>query len=156
MFKVSSLAEAKSRYGEIVDGKWADEAKWMVMYDVPSWFALQALNSATGKPTWRIYINKDMVEPLTAALQNVIINGCYQELITFDGVFQIRSVRGMPGSPSLHSWGIAIDLNAASMPLGSESFWSPAFVKSFTDVGFAWGGNFHRKDPQHFSWGYEG
>lgn len=156
MFKVQSVAEAIARYGEIVDGKWADESKWMIIVEMPSWFESQVVNSATGKGTRKIYMNRDMKEPFLQALNNLLFAGVYYEPTTFDGCFVIRSVRGMPGSPSLHSWGIALDFNAGEMPLGSESTWSPEFVKCFTDVGFAFGGNFRRKDPQHFSWGYEG
>ena len=153
--KCTSVQDAKSRYGEIINGVWADEAKWMVMFTPPSWFSLQVINSATGKPTGRIYMNKDLVEPLTDALRNLVMAGCYEELKTFGGCFIIRDVRGMPGKPSTHSYGLALDFNEQEMPLGAASKWSDAFVKAFTDAGFTWGGNFKRLDPQHFSLAWE-
>jgi hypothetical protein len=156
MFKVSSLAEAKSRYGEIVNGHWADEAKWMKTLVCPSWFAIQTLNSATGKDTDHIYMNTDMHEPFLAAIQNLVNEGVEHELKTFDGCFMIRDVRGLPGAMSWHSLGLAIDLNAKSNPLGGPVTFSDKFIKCFTEGGFASGAHFHRKDAMHFSWGAEG
>ena len=51
---------------------------------------------------------------------------------------------------SLHSWGIAIDVNAFENGLNMTPKLSPGFVKCFTDNGFYWGGNFKRKDGMHF------
>ena len=51
---------------------------------------------------------------------------------------------------SLHSWGIAIDLNAFENGLNMAPKLSPGFVKCFTDAGFEWGGNWQRKDGMHF------
>jgi hypothetical protein len=51
---------------------------------------------------------------------------------------------------SLHSWGIAIDVNAAWNGLGKEPTLTPEFVKCFTDAGFDWGGTWKRKDGMHF------
>ncbi len=51
---------------------------------------------------------------------------------------------------SLHSWGIAIDVNAAWNGLNKEPVLSAGFVKCFTDAGFEWGGTWKRKDGMHF------
>ena len=51
---------------------------------------------------------------------------------------------------SLHSWGIAIDVNAFENGLHQEPRLSAGFVKCFTDAGFIWGGNWRRKDGMHF------
>jgi hypothetical protein len=51
---------------------------------------------------------------------------------------------------SLHSWGIAVDVNAFSNGLGKEPTLSAGFVKCFTDAGFDWGGVWKRKDGMHF------
>jgi hypothetical protein len=58
-----------------------------------------------------------MVAPLTAAFKALIATGCVTELKTWDGCFNIRKKRGL-ASMSLHSWGLAVDMNAFCNPLG--------------------------------------
>lgn len=98
----------------------------------------------------KIYCNKDLILPLEHALKNLIERKYINELKTWDGCFNIRKSRGLP-SLSLHSWGLAIDVNASWNGLGKQSTLSKGFVKCFLDAGFNWGGNFSkRKDPMHF------
>lgn len=150
MYTPGSMKDAISRYGEIKDSKWMDEGKWMVVFRVPEDIAIHWINSATGQPTRKIYCNRDLVAPLTAALSNLKDRGLLQELKTFDGCFMIRDIRGVPGKPSTHSYGLAIDLNAKENGLGKEPKLSPEFVTCFKDAGFVWGGGFTRKDGMHF------
>lgn len=149
---------AKQRYGEIVEqnGKlvWQEEAKWMAMFKVPSGFE-RWMNSASRRPVTQIYCNKDMHAPLQQALQNLLDRNLVSELKTFDGCFQLRMVRGTTSSLSTHSYGLAIDVNAAENGLNVEPKLSPEFVKCWTDAGFSWGGSFRRKDGMHFSWAWE-
>ena len=119
-----------------------DEGKYMVMWDVP-------LTLEIGVIPKRLYCNKLMIQPLTTAFNNLISRNIVHELKTWDGCFNIRKKRGL-ASMSLHSWGLAIDVNAAWNGLGMESKLSPEFVKCFTDAGFHWGGQWSRKDPMHF------
>lgn len=116
--------------------------KGMVLWDVPT-------NLEIGIIPKKIYCNKDMVQPLTVAFTNLIQRGFVSELKTWDGCFNIRKKRGL-SSMSLHSWGIAIDVNAAWNGLGKEPTLSSGFVKCFTDAGFDWGGVWNRKDGMHF------
>jgi hypothetical protein len=59
--------------------------------------------------------------------------------------------------PSEHAFGSAFDINPSSNPFSRDNVlrtnmpdW---FVKSFTDAGFCWGGNWvDKKDAMHFSW----
>jgi hypothetical protein len=147
--------EAEKKYGAIVNGKWADERKWMMVYTPPSDIQKSLLNSITQTPVKVIYCNKDFSSILAKAFQNVIDAKLLSELKTYDGCFQIRSVRGYPGKMSTHSYGLAIDLNAQLNPLGGKSQWSNDFVKCFTAAGFTWGGDFKRLDAQHFSYAWE-
>jgi len=147
------LEDAKKRYGLITDNKWADEAKWMVVLQVPDYIKL--INSATGQPSKKIYINKDAHAPLLSAFKKLKDNNLLSELKTFDGCFIIRSVRGTTDQLSTHSYGLAIDLNASENKLGMEPKLSKEFVKCFTDAGWSWGGFFKRKDGMHFSYAWE-
>lgn len=114
----------------------------MVLWDVPAELEIGVIPK-------RLYCNKDIVAPLTAAFQNLISRGFVTELKTFDGCFNIRKQRGAQ-SQSLHSWGVAIDVNAAWNGLGKIPVLSPGFVACFTDAGFDWGGAWKRLDGMHF------
>ncbi len=116
--------------------------KSMIVWDVPTELEI-------GMIPKKIYCNKDMVKPLTTAFKNLIDTGHVKELKTWDGCFNIRKKRGL-STMSLHSWGIAIDVNAAWNGLNVEPKLSPGFVKCFTDAGFDWGGTWKRKDGMHF------
>lgn len=148
-----TLEDAKKKYGEIVNNKWLNEAKWMTIVQIPNNIADLWINSFTGVGTRRIYINKDAKEPLLKALQNLVDAQLEHELKTFDGCFNIRDVRGKPGKTSWHSYALAIDINAKENPLGATPKLSPEFVKCWTDAGWTWGGNFSRKDGMHFDLG---
>lgn len=116
--------------------------KSMIVWDVPT-------NLEIGVIPKKLYCNKDIVAPLTQAFTNLINTGKVSELKTFDGCFNIRKKRGL-SSMSLHSWGIAIDVNAAWNQLNMVPTLTPGFVKCFTDAGFEWGGTWNRKDGMHF------
>ena len=126
--------------------KWGDpaqnEAKFMVVWDVPA----ELEHGAIPK---KVYCNKAMVEPLTQAFRNINTRGLAQQVKTWDGCFNIRNKRGAV-SMSLHSWGVAIDINAAWNGFGKAPTMSPELVKCFTDAGFDWGGTWSKPDGMHF------
>lgn len=69
----------------------------------------------------------------------------------YGGIYQIRSVRGVPSRPSLHSFGIAIDMDPADFPLGSHKRMPQNVVDIWKAAGFFYGGDFQgRPDPMHF------
>jgi hypothetical protein len=129
-------AQALKKYGD------PTKESGMTLWDVPKELEIGVLPK-------RLYCNKDMILPLTKAFKNLISTGCVKELKTWDGCFNIRKKRGL-ASMSLHSWGIAIDVNAAWNGLGKTPVLSAGFVKCFTDAGFDWGGTWKRKDGMHF------
>lgn len=114
----------------------------MVLWDVPPYLELGVIPK-------RVYCNKDMVQPLATAFLNIITRGLVDQLKTWDGCFNIRKKRGAV-SPSLHSWGLAIDINAAWNGFGKKPTMSPDTVKCFTDAGFDWGGTWSKPDGMHF------
>jgi hypothetical protein len=129
-------AQALKKYGD------PTLEKSMVVWDVPTALEIGVIPK-------KIYCNKDMIKPLEQAFKNLIDRGFVKELKTWDGCFNIRKKRGLT-SMSLHSWGIAIDVNAAWNGLGKTPTLSAGFVKCFTDAGFDWGGTWTRKDGMHF------
>jgi hypothetical protein len=117
--------------------------KWCVTWPIKedfSWF-----------PANRIFINKDFREKLYLAFKELENKGLQKEIKTFDGCYVERNVRGS-SSISLHSWGMAIDLNASFEKLGQNiTHFSKDFINVMTKYTF-WGGNFKsRPDPMHFA-----
>jgi len=129
--------QALKKYGEP-----SDSNPWLILWDVPTELEIGVIPK-------RIYCNKDLVKPLENAFRNLIQRGYVKELKTWDGCFNIRKKRGL-SSMSLHSWAIAIDVNAFENGLTQTPKLSSGFVKCFTDVGFEWGGTWTRKDGMHF------
>ena len=120
----------------------ANELKYMNVWDVPTHLEIGVIPK-------KLYCNKQIVAPLTQAFTNLIDRKMIDELKTWDGCFNVRRKRGLK-SLSLHSWGIAIDVNAAWNGLGKEPTLSKEFVQCFLDAGFDWGGTLRRKDGMHF------
>lgn len=56
-------------------------------------------------------------------------------------------------SISLHTWGIAIDLNVAENPQHTHGSIDPRVVALFKKWGFRWGGDWSDPDPMHFELG---
>ena len=77
--------------------------------------------------------------------------GLQDQVQNYSGIYNARAIRGQTAHPSTHSWGIAIDLEAAKYLLGSPRRFPQEIVKIFQDAGFFYGGDFRsRKDPMHF------
>lgn len=129
--------QARNKYGEP-----AADNPCMTLWDVPTEIEIGVIPK-------KIYCNKDLKGPLEIAFRNLIATGCVDELKTWDGCFNIRKSRGM-NSISLHSWGLAVDVNAFENGLYKTPKLSPEFVLCFVNAGFDWGGNFSRKDGMHF------
>lgn len=121
------------------------ERKWMTLLIVP-----QEIGVKIQPLPRRIYCNKDMIAPLDTALRNLIEQGCSEELRTWDGCFNIRPKKLNPKALSLHSWGIAVDINAAWNQLRQKPTLTPGFVKCWKDAGFDWGGDWKIPDGMHF------
>lgn len=135
-------SDCLKKYGQPGDPK--TEGRFMAMWFVPSHICahLPVLPQ-------RIYCNRDLVEPLEKAFRNLILRGLASELKTWDGCYQVRRKRGGV-SASLHSWGVAVDVNAAWNGMGKTPTLSSDFVQAFKDAGFDWGGDWFIKDGMHF------
>ena len=131
-----TAAMCQKKYGD------PESEKFMVVWDVPAELEIGVIPK-------KLYCNRDLVKPLEQAFRNLISRKLIGELKTWDGCFNIRKKRGAT-SPSLHSWGVAIDINAAWNGFGKPPVLSAAFVKCFTDAGFDWGGTWTKPDGMHF------
>lgn len=129
-------AQCQSKYGS------PETEKFMVLWDVPAELEIGTLPN-------KVYCNRDMVAPLTQAFKNIIERGLVDEVKTWDGCFNIRNKR-QGVSRSLHSWGIAIDINASWNGYGKQPTMSKELVACFEDAGFDWGGRWRKPDGMHF------
>ena len=131
-----TAAMCQKKYGD------PETEKFMTVWVVPTELEIGVIPK-------KVYCNRDLVKPLEQAFRNLIKTGFIKELKTWDGCFNIRKKRGA-SSPSLHSWGVAIDVNAAWNGFGKPPTLSAGFVKCFTDAGFDWGGSWTKPDGMHF------
>ena len=137
----------------------AETQKHMISWAVPGELCRGAIPK-------RIYCHHALVPMLIKVFSHLITRGHLDELKTWDGCYNHRPIRGYESRYkqltiegnidaamdllSIHSWGLAIDVNAATNGLGKDPTLSPEFVKCFTDAGFEWGGTWKRKDGMHF------
>jgi len=142
-----------------------DEGIYMTVWDVPQYIT----DNIPALPR-RIYCNKEMIVPMEVAFLALINNGHAAEVKTWDGCFLVRPIRGYEQRVkellakgelekamiymSIHSWGVAVDLNAAWNGLGKVPQLSHGFVKCWKDAGFDWGGDWKRLDGMHFQLSY--
>jgi hypothetical protein len=97
--------------------------------------------------------HKLMIPQLRAALQQVVDAGLADQIHPgeYGGCYVPRFIASDPSNPvSLHTWGIAIDLNVPGNQRGTVGEIDPRIVSIFKSWGFAWGGDWGYTDPMHF------
>lgn len=120
--------------------------KFLVLWDVPEHLEIGTLPN-------RVYCHKGLVKPLTKAFELIISRGLVDQIKTWDGCFNIRNKRGALSS-SIHSWALAIDVNAAWNGFGKKPTMSKELVACFKEAGFDWGGDWSKPDGMHFQLSY--
>ena len=102
----------------------------------------------------RVTCHRLMLPQLRGALQEVADAGLASSLSTYDGCYVPRFIERDPSrSISLHTWGIAIDMDAATNYRGIRGTMNPRVVEIFKRWGFRWGGDWAYTDPMHFELG---
>lgn len=94
-----------------------------------------------------------MLPQLRGALQDVVDAGLASAVRPgeYGGCFHPRYIAGDPTQGlSLHSWGIAVDLNVPGNQRGTAGEIDREVVAIFQRWGFAWGGDWAYTDPMHF------
>jgi hypothetical protein len=128
----------------------AFEHVWMVLWQVPT----DIVEKIPALPK-KIFLNRIMAKPLEATLRALIAEGFHTEITSYDGCFNVRYIRGTEKttrSLSRHSWGLAIDFNAATNPLGGPVLFSEKFLRVWRSNGWTCGADFRRLDGMHFEW----
>ena len=124
------------------------------------------LQGSLVKPIKIKYLLKDLVVPLTTVLESIEQNGLATGVYNIDASIYPRDSTGTENAGSLsgHSFGVALDVNAALYPYGKVGYEkykkdlkagvnAAKVIKAFADSGlFNWGGNYGKnKDAHHFS-----
>jgi hypothetical protein len=97
--------------------------------------------------------NKGMLPQLRAALGEVVRRGLASSIhpAEFGGCYVPRFIGHNPAQGlSLHSWGMAVDLNVPGNLRGTVGQMDRRVVAIFEKWGFAWGGTWSYTDPMHF------
>lgn len=133
---------------EITDS-WAD--KHIVMANVAGLYAIGKCRKAA-VPCHRAF--QPAVERFFAEAHKA---GMLRRLVvSYDGLWVPRFIRGSRKTLSNHAWGTAFDLNADANALGHEpAAWGQPgclyeFVALAHECGMWWGGHFSRRDGMHF------
>lgn len=94
-----------------------------------------------------------MLPQLHAALTELQARGLARTIDPgdFGGCYSPRFIERDPTRGlSLHTWGIAVDLNVSGNQVGTVGTIDPRVVEVFDRWGFAWGGRWRVPDPMHF------
>jgi hypothetical protein len=97
--------------------------------------------------------NKGMLPQLRAALTEVVQRGLSSTIhpSEFGGCYYPRYIGYSPANGlSLHTWGIAVDINVPGNLRGTVGQMDRRVVAIFKKWGFAWGGDWGYTDPMHF------
>jgi D-alanyl-D-alanine carboxypeptidase-like protein len=97
--------------------------------------------------------NKGMLPQLRGALTEIVQRGLADEIHPdeYAGCYYPRFIARDPSKGlSLHSWGIAVDLNVPENQRGTVGEMDRQVVAVFKKYGFAWGGDWSYTDPMHF------
>jgi D-alanyl-D-alanine carboxypeptidase-like protein len=99
--------------------------------------------------------NRRVFGPLTAAMNDLRRRGLAHLIHSFNGCYNARMVMRRPTwLISKHTWGSAVDINAATNPWGVRPRQDPRLVAVLASHGFTWGGLWTVPDGMHFE--YEG
>jgi hypothetical protein len=145
---------------------WPTQAEvWSGFYDPVKLVHVQCpwVFTVEGTHSQTITIHEKCAASLTRVLNFIWENaGKSQDKIhefgydVYDGSYAVRSIRG-GSSPSMHSYGVAMDWNAAAnpqhAPLSKTKFKPDSLiVKAFKDEGWTWGGDWSPGsiDAMHF------
>ncbi|NUR07997.1 MAG: M15 family metallopeptidase [Nocardioidaceae bacterium] len=130
-------------------------------------FTPHADGSVTPDPAWvsryirteqvpligTVTCNKGMLPQLRGALTEIQQRGLSSAIHPgeYGGCYVPRYIAHDPAKGlSLHTWGIAVDLNVPGNQRGTVGEMNRQVVQIFKSWGFAWGGDWNYTDPMHF------
>ncbi len=138
-----SSAVGTFNYTPHADGTLTPESRWVSTYIRRE--TMPIIGPVTG--------NKGMLPQLRAALDEVVQRGLASKIHPdqYGGCYVPRFIAHDPAKGlSLHSWGMAVDLNVPGNQRGTVGEMDRQVVSIFKKWGFAWGGDWNYTDPMHF------
>jgi len=121
----------------------------------PGWVARNIV-TATVPILGRVTCHRLMIPQLNGALTEVVESGLAAQIHPgqYAGCYYPRyiaynSARGL----SLHTWGVALDINVPGNLRGTQGEIDRRVVSIFKRWGFRWGGDWSYTDPMHFELG---
>ncbi|WP_449301652.1 M15 family metallopeptidase [Pseudoxanthomonas mexicana] len=131
-------------------GNWAKEN--LVKVVIPQ------LHGVAGAPSsGQITVHKLCAKPISDLFNDWDSAGFLGDVLSWEGSFVPRFIRGSRKTLSNHAFGTAFDINARYNPLGAEPAWTNErgcvfrLVELANKHGFYWGGHFSsRRDGMHF------
>lgn len=142
----SSVSEAVGTfsYSPHPDGTVTPDSRWVSSYIRRE--TMPIIGPVTG--------NKGMLPQLRAALTEIQRTPGLAATIhpsQYGGCYVPRFIANDPSKGlSLHSWGMAVDLNVPENQRGTVGAMNRQVVAIFKKWGFAWGGDWNYTDPMHF------
>ena len=116
-------------------------------------FAHQHLAMRTVPLLGRTTCNVKVFPALIAAMNDLRRRGLAGLIHGFAGCYNARTINRIPTAPiSHHSWGAAVDINAAQNPYGARPHQDPRLVAVMARHGFTWGGLWLVPDGMHFEY----
>lgn len=97
------------------------------------------------------YLRGAIAQIESAGLGGVIDRADFQ---LAGGCYNPRMIRGANAGVGIsrHAWGIAVDINPTTNPVGSVTNLPEPFGEILRTWGFAWGSGWTFPDPMHFEW----
>lgn len=97
-----------------------------------------------------------MLPQLARAMREIELKGLSRliDRSQYGGCYVARTILWDPSNPpSMHAWGLAIDLNVSTNQYGARPQMDPRIVGIFEKWGFNWGGRWRTPDGMHFELG---
>ena len=131
---------------------YVDHGDGMITID-PDWVAGNIVRTHVPIFTGEVVCHRQYIEQLVPALQAIVDQGLAHLIDTtqYGGCWVPRHIDWSPDRPlSMHSWGLALDLNVSTNQLGQTPTLDMRIVQIMESYGFAWGGRWSRPDGMHF------
>lgn len=170
-----TLAEAFTKrgsgQGDNEVSKWAGKFKYrengggLIQIIDPAWTKANIVQIPISKlPYWpkvfsggkwksmsALWAHRLMAPALIAAWAEVVRQGLAGRVRSYDGLWVPRHQLYDPSAPlSIHSWGLAVDLEARWNAYGAKPTLNAKVVEIFERHGFVWGGRWAVPDGMHF------